>query len=121
MAKTYEQLSLEERIRVNLLLKEGKSQRAIAGALGRSPSTISREVARNSRATNQYAAGYEPSRAEDRAQRRRHWDARFKLSRDPQLRAHVRQRLEAGFSPEIIAGELRVRHGKCVISHEAIY
>ena len=32
-----------------------------------------------------------------------------------------RERLEAGFSPEVIAGELRVQHGRCVISHEAIY
>lgn len=121
MAKRYDQLSLEDRIKLDLMRKEGKSQRAIAAALGRSPSTISRELARNSRATNQYAAGYEAKRAEDRAQRRRRWDARFKLSRDPALRAHVRQRLEAGFSPEIIAGELRLEHAKCVISHEAIY
>src|SRR5581483_1093752 len=98
MAK-YEQLSLEERIKLDLLLKAGKSQRAVAAALGRAPSTISREVARNGRATNQYPAGYEPQRAEDRAQRRRRWDARFKLSRDAQLRAYVRQRLERGFSP----------------------
>jgi transposase, IS30 family len=121
MARTYAQLSFEERIKLDLMRKAGKSLRAIAAALGRSPSTISREVARNARATNQYAAGYEPQRAQDRAQRRRRWDARFKLSRDAQLRAHVRQRLEAGFSPEIIAGELRGENGRSVISHEAIY
>jgi IS30 family transposase len=121
MSKSYTQLSFEDRVKVDLMRKEGKSMRAIATALGRSASTISRELARNSRATNQYPAGYEAQRAEARTHRRRRWDARFKLSRDPQLRAHVRQRLEAGFSPEIIAGELRLHCGTCVISHEAIY
>lgn len=121
MSKPYKQLSFEDRVKLDLMRKDGKSMRAIASALGRSASTISRELARNAQATKQYPAGYEPQRAEHRAQRRRRWDARFKLSRDPELRAYVRERLEAGFSPEIIAGELRVRHGGCVVSHEAIY
>jgi IS30 family transposase len=121
MAKRYGQLTLEERIKLDLMRKEGKSNRAIAAALGRDPSTIGRELRRNSRATKQYPASYEPKRAEERAERRRRWDARFKLSRDLDLRAHVRGRLEAGFSPEEIAGELRVRHGKCIVSHESIY
>lgn len=121
MAKGYKQLTLEERIKLDLMRKEGKSDRTIAAALGRNPSTISRELQRNSRPTKRHSAGYEPQRAEERAQRRRRWDARYKLSRDPELRAHVRGRLEAGFSPEEIAGELRLQHGKCIISHEAIY
>lgn len=121
MAKEYKQLTLEERIKIDLMRKEGKRNAEIAAALGRNPGTISRELRRNSRPTKQYAGGYEPQRAEERAQRRRHWDARFKLSRDPELRAHVRERLEAGFSPEMIAGQLRLQHGRCVISAESIY
>jgi len=121
MAKTYEQLSLADRIKLDLMFKEGKSMRVIAAALGRAPSTISRELRRNSRATNQRPAGYDPERAEHRAQRRRRWDARFKLARDPALYEHVRQRLEAGWSPETIAGELRLQYGRCLISYESIY
>ena len=121
MAKGYKQLTLEERIKLDLMRKEGKRNAEIAAALGRSASTISRELRRNSRATKQQPEGYEPQRADERAERRRRWDARFKLSRDPDLRAQVRGRLEAGFSPEEIAGELRRRHGRCVISHESIY
>ena len=121
MAKTYKQFTLEERVRLDLMLKDGQSNAAIAKALGRSRSTIGREIGRNSRATNQYPAGYDPRRADERADRRRRWDARFKLSRDPALQAYVRERLEAGFSPELIAGQLRLQHGCCVISYESIY
>lgn len=121
MAKTYKQFSLTERIELYRMHREGRSMRAIAIALGRSPSTISRELERNSRKTKSWSGGYQPLRAEALRQRRRGWDARFKLARDAALRAHVRERLEAGWSPEQIAGELRRQHGRCIISHEAIY
>jgi len=121
MAKTYKQFSLTERIELYRMHREGRSMRAIAIALGRSPSTISRELERNSRKTKSWSGGYQPVRADALRQRRRGWDARFKLARDAALRAHVRERLEAGWSPEQIAGELRRQHGRCIISHEAIY
>ena len=47
MAKGYKQLSLEERDRITEMKSEGMSLRAIAKELGRSPSTLSREVKRN--------------------------------------------------------------------------
>lgn len=121
MAKTYEQLSLAERIELSRMHKEGRSMRAIAAALGRSPSTISRELARNSKPTKVWSGGYEPARAEELAERRRRWDARYKLARDEPLRAYVHERLEQGRTPEQIAGQLRLEHGHCVISHESIY
>lgn len=55
------------------------------------------------------------------AERRRRWDGRFKLARQPPLRDVVRARLLGGWSPEQIAGALRGEAGRCVISHEAIY
>jgi IS30 family transposase len=121
MAKTYKHFSLTERIELYRMHKEGRSMRAIATALGRSPSTISRELERNSRPTKTWSEGYQPVRAEALRQRRRGWDARFKLARDAGLQAYVLERLKAGWSPEQIAGELRREHGHCVISHEAIY
>lgn len=121
MAKTYKQISLSERIELYRMHKEGRSARAIANALGRSASTITRELKRNSRPTQAWSQGYEPVRAERLRERRREWDARFKLARDAALRAHVYERLGAGWSPEQIAGELRLEHGRCIISHEAIY
>jgi IS30 family transposase len=122
MAKSrYQHLTLSERIELYRLYKSGSSVRAIARALGRSASTVSRELDRNSEPTKVWDQGYEPARAQGLAERRRHWDARFKLSRDDLLRAYVRERLEAGWSPEQIAGALRDQSGHCVISHESIY
>ncbi|MBI4822926.1 MAG: helix-turn-helix domain-containing protein, partial [Nitrospirae bacterium] len=48
MERRYKQLNLEERVRITELKARGFSLRAIAEALGRSPSTIAREVGRNS-------------------------------------------------------------------------
>ena len=45
--RVYTHLTLSEREYLEQKLKEGKSFRQIADALGRSPSTISREVKRN--------------------------------------------------------------------------
>lgn len=121
METSYEQLSLSERIELYRLHKEGCSMRAIAKALGRAASTISRELARNSVPTKVWHGGYEPVRAQALSERRRRWDARFKLARDVPLRAYVRERLEAGWSPEQIAGHLKREHGSGLISHESIY
>jgi transposase, IS30 family len=121
MEKTYQHLSLTERIDLYRMHAEGKSMRMIAGALNRSPSTVSRELARNSRPTKAWRGGYDPARAEALCQRRRRWHNRFKLARDPGLQAQVRAGLERGFSPEQIAGRLALEHGHGVISHESIY
>ncbi|MBI4823805.1 MAG: helix-turn-helix domain-containing protein, partial [Nitrospirae bacterium] len=48
MERRYKQLNLEEGDRITELKARGFSLRAIAEALGRSPSTIAREVGRNS-------------------------------------------------------------------------
>jgi IS30 family transposase len=121
MAKTYQHLSLSERIDLYRMHREGQSLRAIATALGREASTVSRELKRNSTPTKVWTGGYEPARAQQLAGRRRRWDGRFKLVRQPPLRDVVRARLLQGWSPEQIAGALRGEAGRCVISHEAIY
>ena len=90
MGQRYGQLSLEERIEIHRLHAGGKSQRAIAGELGRAPATISRELRRNSVRTKAWPGGYEPVRAQRLAERRRRWDCRFKLERQPDLRSLVR-------------------------------
>lgn len=121
MGKHYRQLRLSERIEIYRLYREGKSLRRIGMALGRAPSTISRELARNGKVTKVWPGGYRPDRADALAARRRRWDARFKLARQPDLRALVRNRLAMGWSPEQIAGRLALDHGGTVISHESIY
>src|SRR3546814_4109828 len=121
MGRYYGQLSLEERIEIYRLHAGVISRRSIASRLGRAPSTISRELRRNSVRTKAWTGGYEPVRAQNLAERRRRWDCRFKLERQPDLRDLVKTRLAMGWSPEQIAGRLTREQGRTRISHESIY
>jgi len=121
MGRSYEQLSLRERVRIEMWRGEGHSLRWIGGQLGRSVATISRELRRNAQPTKQWRGSYDGERAHGLALRRRRWDARFKLVRQPDLQVLVRDGLAMGRSPEQIAGRLAREHGKTMISHESIY
>jgi IS30 family transposase len=121
MGRSYEQLSLRERVEIELWLGRGCSLRWIGRALGRSPATISREVRRNAKPTKQWCGPYDGERAQALALRRRRWNARFKLARQPDLQSLVRQGLAMGRSPEQIAGRLALEQGRTPISHESIY
>ena len=121
MGRSYGQLSLEERIEIYRLRAAGESMRMIARSLNRDVSTISREIARNGLATKVWPGGYVPARAQKLAERRRRWDGRFKLARQPDLQNLVKDRLAMGHSPEQIAGRLTLEHGHTVISYESIY
>src|SRR4028118_1671979 len=104
MGQTYNHLSLRERVEIDLWRKAGRSLRWIGLHLGRSAATISREVSRNAKPTKHWRGVYEGERAHALAQRRRRWDARFKLARQPALRALVRQSLGMGYPPRQTAG-----------------
>jgi IS30 family transposase len=121
MGKSYGQLSLDERVEIYRLHAGGISQKKIAAELQRSASTICRELRRNSKRTKSWPGGYKPSRAHGLAMRRRRWDARFKLVRQPDLRKRVGEDLAMGHSPEQIAGRLALENGHTVISPESIY
>jgi transposase, IS30 family len=121
MDKRYAQLTVEERVEIYRLHADGKSRRAIAALLARSPATISRELRRNSVKTKAWQGGYQPLRAQGLAERRRQRGRPHKLTALPQLQGTVRQYLLQGWSPEQIAGRLRRLHGTSVISHESIY
>ena len=121
MGQHYSQLSLRERMTVDLLHREGLSVRSIAARLERSASTISRELRRNAKQTKRWFGPYDGERAHRLAARRRQWDTRFKLARQPDLAADVKQRLAMGLSPEQIAGRLAREQGRTIISHESIY
>ena len=82
------QLCIEEREQVWLGLQSGASLREIGRRLGRSASTVSREVARHGGAPR-----YRPSRAEREARRRRARPKERKLVKHPELAARVAQGL----------------------------
>src|SRR5258708_20195212 len=116
MGQCYGQLSLEERVEIYRLHAGGRSQNEIASALDRAPSTISRELRRNSRPSKVWTGGYEPVRAQRLAERRRRWDGRFKLARPPDLPDCLGNRLALGHSPPQLAGRLALEHGRVIVS-----
>ncbi len=115
-------LSLAEREEIALGLAAGRGVRAIARSLGRAPSTVSREVGRNSQ--RQWPGGYRPSLAQAKAEDRARRPKAGKLATCPLLAAHVQDMLLEGWSPQQIAGRLRAQFpddGEMSVSHETIY
>jgi transposase, IS30 family len=91
----------------------------IAERIGRSPSVVSREIARHGG-----RAGYRAVAARRAATGHRCRPKPRKLDADPQLREDVVTRLRAGYSPDQVAGRLRYEHPDQharQVSHEAIY
>ena len=119
---TVRRLSLDEREEIACRRAAGEGVRAIAVALGRSPSTISREVVR--RGTVRRKSGYRATVAQALAdQRSRRPKARV-LKRNDRLREHVQNRLHAKDSPEQISYRLLIDYADdqtMRISHETIY
>jgi IS30 family transposase len=110
-----------ERAEIGRLLQFGTSRREIGSRLRRAPSTISREIERNS---NPETGCYEPVRADRMAWERQRRPKRSKVARDPALRVEVQRLLNQRLSPEQISGRLRVLHPDneaMRISPETIY
>ena len=118
MGRTYKQLSLEERCSIAELHRAGRSIRQIAAALDREPSTIGRELKRNSSAGPR-AAPYQPAYAQQQTAARR-WSG-SRLERDDVLRDRVLGDLEMGCSPAQVCGRLKRERGRSVIGCETIY
>ena len=119
MGRSYRHLTLEERRTLFRLLNAKAPVDVIAARLGRHRSTIYREVARNEFREEKAYRGYYPLTAEDSARRRR--QRRRKLARNAALREHVIEKLGLCWSPEQIAGRLRVAGGGARLCHETIY
>jgi IS30 family transposase len=115
MGKQYSQLDMDERIEIARLRREGKSFCEIGRLLGRHHTTIVREFGRNSLPKS----GYKPALADHMAYCRCRRGS--KLERLKPLQRHVRDRLACGWSPEQIAGRLRLRGARHKVSHETIY
>lgn len=118
MEKRYKHMSLEERDRVAEMKSFGHTVTEIAEALGRSKSTLSRELRRN--ATPAYKV-YLSHRAHERAVTRKQEAGSRPRLKNEQVVTYVRKKLEQGLSPELIAGRIGLEHSRLNISHEAIY
>src|SRR3989338_9019946 len=113
----YEHLSILEREKIQELFWLKKSIRYIAGMLGRSPSSISRELRRNFGKERKI---YTPRVANERAFLKRKERGRKDRLKTKEIREYVVVHLKERWSPEQISGRLKIEL-KQHISHEAIY
>jgi len=112
-------LTLSERETISRGIASQQSTRSMARLLGRSPSTVSREISRNGGYTR-----YRAAQADKRAWVRARRPKPCKLARSARLRQTVARKLRLYWSPEQIAGWLKRTHpGKesDQVSHETIY
>lgn len=121
MPAPYLHLDLDERRQIACWHEAKVPATEIAIRLGRHRSTIFRELRRNRfvdpeirHLSGYYAVSAQTLAAERRANRR-------KLVRHPALRAAVVDRLRTGWTPEQIAGRLRLEQAPQRVSHETIY
>ena len=114
MKMQYRHISKEERKRIEKLTQDGNINKEITEELGRSISTIGRELKRN---WVYGARGYKHERAQELTETRR------KDSKSPRISEKTWQKVFELFnedlSPEQISGALKLQ-GIC-ISHETIY
>ena len=112
-------LTLAEREEISRGVVAGESIRSIGQSQGRSPSTVSREIARNG-GRRRYRANRADQAAWDRARRPK----TCKLAQNRALARIVAQKLRQFWSPEQTAGGLKRRYAddeNDQVSHETIY
>jgi IS30 family transposase len=117
-------LGEDDRIHIADRIREGATIRAIAAELGRSPSTISREIKRNCTVHPNGAGYYRPHAAHRRAEARKPRPKVGKIGQNPELRDFIQDHLALRWSPEQICHALR-RHfpdrPEMHVVHETIY
>ena len=109
----YSRVTEEERNHIHRWRQESLGVRVIGNLLGRSPSSISRELARN---TGQ--RGYRPKQAHRLAQERARRPGPRRFTEEVRLDAEAR--LREGWTPEIISGRARLE-GRPWVCKETIY
>ncbi|MBM4792524.1 IS30 family transposase [Streptomyces sioyaensis] len=117
-------LRTDERIYIADRLREKASVRQIAAELGRSPSTVSREIRRNRTDGSRGLWHYRPYAAQARADARRPRPKLGKIRNNPELRTFVQGRLDLRWSPEQICQALRAQfpdRPEMHVVHETVY
>ena len=112
-------LTVLEREEISRGIATHQSARSMARLLGRSPSTVSRELSRNG-GYDRYRAALADEKAWDRSRRPKC----CKLATNSRLRQAVASKLRLNWAPEQIAGWLKRAHpeDECYrVSHETIY
>jgi IS30 family transposase len=122
MERKYQRLTLNERIVIETLLKEKKSKNYIAIQLNRNRSTITNEVRLwVAKPTDIYKADLAHWCALEVNKAKR---AEDKINAHPKLKMFVYRSLLKGTSPELLAGQIKIRYPNdpiMSISYESIY
>lgn len=106
-----------ERLELSLLLRRRYSLRAIASVLGRSHSSLSRELKKN-----KVKRKYDPVKAHEKAwvRRKKSKYQGMKVRETPILEGYVAKKMKLGWSPDVIAGRWRKETG-LKLTAESIY
>ena len=111
---SYKHLSLEERHYIELSLKMGVSQNKISDTLGRSQSSITREITRNTG-----MRGYRHNQANNFAvERHKNKEKAIKLTAE--IKEQLNIYIKKDWSPEQIVGRLKYE-GNINLHHETVY
>ena len=117
MSTSYTHFTTEEREKLLEFKAQGLKQIEMARQLGRSRSSVSRELKRNSNENGSYSA----FEAEKKYRQRRERCVRKRRLDDAELKEFVRKKLLDYWSPEQIDGRLKREKGKVQISFATIY
>lgn len=114
----YKHLTIDEREKLYLLYNQGLSIRRIAATLNRSPSTISRELARNTL----FWQPYSPSVAQTRYKNRRKRCGKRRILANAEIKEKVRELIQnRHWSPEQVEFRLKLENSPIHISYATIY
>ena len=116
--RIYHQLTDSERDLIALYRGQGLGIKRIGRILDRSFVTISRELQRNSFQGQHYVAIHAHHKAVCRKSKA---NSHPRVATTRWLEKCIRLKLRSGWSPEQIAGRLKLECGKSVICHETIY
>jgi transposase, IS30 family len=115
----YTHFSKAERSELSILKNKGYSLRNIAKTMGKSHSSLSRELRRN-----RVHETYDPKKAQQKAYVKRKYSKYqgMKVVSNPEIKAYVKEKMELhGWSPGNIAGRFNFEHGKKILGKDAIY
>lgn len=119
--KNYQRLTPSERDKLAVWKAEGVSNKECARRLKRNASTIGRELKRNSSKGKYYVAIHAQGKADEREMVKAHLKQPLK---NPDVYAYVTEKLRDGWSPDGIAGRVKLDHPEdryWCICHETIY
>jgi len=116
-ARIFKQLTLQDRIEIEIRYRSGDSMREIAEAIGRNAGSVCREIdGRPSRGVGKYQA----YGSHGRALKRRLGKKQTRLKNEF-IQEYVKEKMKIGWSPEQISLRLPIEHPGNTISYEAIY